>query len=213
MPFVVVPGAMELVVKGINKSQNWVNVFHIATDEFATPTPADVAAKCGPAYWDSFAPLWNTSCAALSITVRDLSAEDGEQSVLVAPGGAKIGTKVGEGYAPQIAVLVQKRTTKVGRANRGRMYVPGLVEGDLLAADGQLVAASLTAWQNAANAWMTASNGTIDTANVNLCVVSRYKGVDLQGKPAPRPVGLKQIIDTVPVSGYIATQRERLKRF
>ncbi len=212
MPFVKVPGVFEITVKGINSSQPWVNVFHVATDEFASPTPASIAAKCAPAFIDNFKTLMNTSCSISSVAARDLSEQFGEQSIYIPPGGFVVGSKAGEGYSAQVAVLVQKRTTLVGRANRGRMYVPGLVETDIQNSSGALVAASLTAWQAAANAWRAATNGTIDTANINLCVARRYQGIDAQGKPIPRPQGIFRLVDSGPVSPYVATQRDRLKR-
>lgn len=56
---------------------------------------------------------------------------------------------------PQVAVLIRKVTGAAGRANRGRMFVPGALESSMLP-NGELDTTPHAAWQSAATALFTA---------------------------------------------------------
>ena len=92
---------------------------------------------------------------------------------------------------PNTAYLVSKRTALGGRANRGRLYLPGVDEADV-SAQGTF---GTTALQAAVDQWLTDQ----DTNQLPMVILHNDVG-------SPTPV--TQLI----VSNRVATQRRRLRR-
>lgn len=62
----------------------------------------------------------------LEVSVRDLRSTDFAE--IISNTAGRIGTAVGDSMPPQIASVVTLRTSKAGKHNRGRMYIPGWAE-------------------------------------------------------------------------------------
>lgn len=108
-------------------------------------------------------------------------------------GGGNIASTV----PPQVAVLVTKHTAFGGRKGRGRMFVPGVVEGDI-DAGGNLGAAQVADWQARMTAFRTAIIGLSSVDDLVLL----HSG---EGE-VPTP------ITSLNVSSKVATQRRRLRK-
>ena len=76
------------------------------------------------------------------VSLRDLRSVD--QPLVPSSGPTVPGTATGESLPPQVSEVVTLRTAKVGRANRGRIYLPPLDEGSN-DASGRIAAAAKTA--------------------------------------------------------------------
>ncbi len=206
MPFVPVPNVIEIAVTGSYFGQAWANIFHIAKgDGLGGPTVADVTQRGLDAHRTAFNAVLSTGVVWIGATGRDLTTQFGEVAYRPAPAGGT-GAVLGEAMPANTAYLIQKLTGFAGRANRGRMYLPGVPESAVNGGTGNIAAATLTALQNAANAWMNSCNGTIDTAPIELSVVSTIQGKE------ERAQGLRRQVTTVVASSFVATMRDRLKR-
>jgi len=98
------------------------------------------------------------------------------------------------------AFLVQKRTGKAGRRNRGRWYLPGVPES-IVGSDGTVIESNRAALQTAAQAFLT---GMPAAAGGLVMVILHSTGVS--GVPAPT------VVTQMVVDSRIATQRTRLRR-
>lgn len=104
------------------------------------------------------------------------------------------GLQAGATSPPQVALLVQKSTGIAGRKNRGRMYVPGLVDTGV-EDDGRLTSVYQGQWQTG----ITAFGNSLSTAG--------YLPVILHTSAADTPTPVQQFI----VASKVATQRRRLR--
>jgi len=112
----------------------------------------------------------------------------------------------GEAFPSQVTVAVKLSTGLAGRSFRGRSFFCGLARA---ATSGDaLNPANITAIVNIYDALRT----TLAAAGFPLVVASKYSGVDVNGRPIPRVVGIMTPIITVSCEGYIDTQRRRLFR-
>lgn len=150
-------------------------------------------------------PLLITADQIRSGWVGNVSASQSNDCVLLAtkiftPGGAQAtlnsvnpGLAVAAALPINCAVLVRK-VTPVG--NRGRMYVPGILESQVNS-DGAIIGVALTAWQASMNGWYTEliADGILPLVTL---------GTGGEGGVAP--------VDGLQVDGTIATQRRRLRK-
>jgi hypothetical protein len=92
------------------------------------------------------------------------------------------------------------------------MFIAGLTEGQITGGFGVLATGVQTAWQEALNG-MLADIAAMGTQNdISMAVVSQYSGVDANGKPIRRAVGLTTVVTALLMDPKVATQRERLGR-
>lgn len=94
------------------------------------------------------------------------------------------------------AYLIRKNTTLGGRRNRGRMYLPGVLETNA-SPSGVLTAASITTAQTAVNLLLV---GPLSTGNVDQAALLHQVG-------SPTPT---QVV-SFDVQSQIATQRRRMR--
>lgn len=99
----------------------------------------------------------------------------------------------GNGVSAAVSVLLRKHTASGGRANRGRMYFPG-VEETSVGEDGSLLAAAVTDYTDAAASLLT------DEGNI-------VGGVVLHDGPAA-----PTLITSITCESIVATQRRRQRR-
>jgi hypothetical protein len=105
-----------------------------------------------------------------------------------------VGGSSAEQDSPQVAVLIRKRTPFGGKTGKGRMFVPGVSEGQT-DRGGVLGAPNLVNFQGAANQWLSDHN--IGLAPIVL--------LHTLGSPAPF------IVTDLEVQKLLATQRRRLR--
>lgn len=104
------------------------------------------------------------------------------------------GAVTGTGSPPNVAFLVEKNTAAGGRANRGRMFLPGVTES-YVTDSGALIPAAVADWQVALDAWLE----DLDT-NGSPMVLLHSASSD------PTTVA------SLTIDGRVATQRRRLRR-
>jgi len=96
------------------------------------------------------------------------------------------------------AVLVQKRSALGGRANRGRMYVPGTLGESVVSDSGSITSANLSGQQTAFNNLLT----DLDTAfplSITGMVILHSSALD------------PTVVTSLNVQQLISTQRRRLR--
>lgn len=112
-------------------------------------------------------------------------------------GGSSTGENTASGCQPQVAMLVQKLTNQGGRAGRGRLFMPGLVEADVNQSgliDSGVLATAIGAWE--------AFRAALDAIDIGPVV---FHGA---GSPLTTPT----FIDTLLPVAQVATQRQRNRR-
>lgn len=107
--------------------------------------------------------------------------------------GTGVGGKSGEGMSPNNAYLVRKRTALGGRANRGRLYLPGVDENNVNEA-GQVGDTASGLIQDAIDDWEAA----LETIEMPMVIL--HTG---SGDPTP--------VTSLIVDNTLATQRRRLR--
>jgi hypothetical protein len=98
--------------------------------------------------------------------------------------------------------LVRKRTDLAGRRGRGRMYWPGVAEGNV-GATGVIDGATVTAQQTRCDAWYAALTTAVGARYYPPVVLHRSEGIGEEPLPTP--------ITTFVMDNRIATQRRRLR--
>jgi hypothetical protein len=86
--------------------------------------------------------------------VRILIGQDGEPTLLESVAGAGSGGRSGDLCPPQVQGLIVKRTAVTGRANRGRMFIPDMLESQVFDTGGMNGTAT-GLLVGIAGAWMT----------------------------------------------------------
>lgn len=114
--------------------------------------------------------------------------------------GAAAGAGGGDAYAPNCALLASKTTLLGGRHGRGRMYVPGLAEGDVVA--GGNLASGVQADRQ--SKWTYVAQQLV-IADIPMYLLHRYDPDLGQTPMAPT------FVESVLISGQVASQRNRLR--
>ena len=109
--------------------------------------------------------------------------------------GSRTGSEVGAAGWPNTAYLISKQTSLGGRQGRGRLYIPGVLEG-AVTNTGAFNGADLTLMQTAANTFL----GRWNTFGTPMVLLHGDVGT------APSDV------IALNVSGTVATQRRRMRR-
>lgn len=166
--------------------------FGVSVDLITDPT--ELAEQIGPV-WDTTPGLLLEMSSTVALReVRVTVGQDGGPDAVGSAPFNLVGQDPANAATPQVAYLLRKNTGFGGRAYRGRMFVPGVVEGNVTDA-GLLDTTFRTALQAAADNFLAA--------------------LDAQGNPmvllhtsaliAPTPV-VSLVVDA-----KVATQRRRLR--
>lgn len=136
---------------------------------------------------------------------------------LVGPGApvweAPVNPVIVGGIAQQqrlsFVTITAKHTTSLGgRSYRGRSYWIGVPEAQVLS--GGVVSVAYA--NGIVNAYNTLRN-SLAAAGWTFVVISRYSGVDANGKQIPRPQGIATPITATSVELGVDTQRKRKKPY
>lgn len=128
----------------------------------------------------------------LSNTIMKYGPNDTGPQVLAS--GNVNGGVTGEASVPHTAYLIRKQTALGGRANRGRIYLPGTSEASI-GESGGLITAKVTSLQTAANAWLAAITGE----GMNMVILHTAETIPT-------------VVTALSVDATAATQRRRLRR-
>lgn len=107
----------------------------------------------------------SSSVVISSVSIRDLNTAN--QGLITSTGPAVPGTGAGIALPAEMALVVTKHTAQTGRANRGRMYIPGWNVASV-AADNTATAGCVTdlqTWANTVQGAFNASNYTMVIAH------------------------------------------------
>lgn len=111
-----------------------------------TPVIADniLTALVSGAGWTTLAGFIATTTRLSAIWLRDMRAKD--QPFVKSVGTGALGTSAGTTLPNEVAAVITLQTALTGRANRGRMYIPGMAS-NALGAGNVIAAAAVTALQ------------------------------------------------------------------
>lgn len=123
-----------------------------------------------------------------------------------APGVIRAVTQAGlqsnaEACPPGVAVVVTENTGLRGRNSRGRVYVMGIVEGDV-GVDGLLFPTPLAAWQER---WTNFITGMADST----VIAGNWMQASFFDDGAPRGMAIMNAIQSVTVRNHVRSQRRR----
>jgi hypothetical protein len=206
--YIPAPNTFELDINGSFLGHTWhwiLNVLDAAgggltqavANTLASGVSTDINTRIG---------AFSTAWSATACQVTDLSTQNGAS--YAGTFTTRTGTDAGQPLPPQTALVVSWRTNNRGSAFRGRTYLNGFTESVNVSGRGPDVA-SLASYQNLANDWLTRFGVTV---NYPLSVVSRYHGIDPDGKPIPRVTALTTRIVSGTVKDAWRTQRRRAKQ-
>jgi len=109
-----------------------------------TSAPAALAEDAYNAMADGPLDVMSNTVALLDVTAH--VGQDPPPDAVTVFAGSAVGSISDTLYSPNVAVLVSKETGLSGRANRGRIFMPGVNESQVQG-DGQLTSAALAAIQ------------------------------------------------------------------
>lgn len=200
---------VQATVKGAINGQDFRNVLNFTTNEAVNDaTRRDLllglAAAIIACWIDTLLPILPGTFVLQSVAVKELHPmiSDEYEEFVASPTGNGGGT--GESSPSFVAQLLRLRTGVAGRSNRGRMFLPPPVEGEITAdtlgsgaTDALLAFAACLAGKFV---------GASPTENFNLCVLSK-KAV---GTPPNYSLAVdKDVTDIIPVADVAVMRRRR----
>lgn len=159
---IIIPNGIEVdLVWNIEPSKQVKNVLHGTVAGGFTPTApiaqAVYAAIIASAAWTAYKVYVNAGCSLQGVNLRDLRSAN--NPLISSTGAATAGTGAGLALPAGVSAVVKLSTAGAGRANRGRVYLPGLDSGVMNTNTGQFLAAFQTAANNFVAAVQTALAG------------------------------------------------------
>lgn len=134
----------------------------------ATQSNAIHTALSTGASWTALAAFLNTGTAFIGVTLRNVGIAD--QPIIGSATATALGTGVGAPLPDETAAVITLRTALVGRANRGRLFIPGW-NITAAAAGGVMVAGMVTALTN----WAATIVGALSGQGYTLVIGQRQR--------------------------------------
>ncbi len=164
----------------------------ITTHGTAVPSSSDLATVVN-GWSEAFATnFWNVHGNHEYVHIKTIG-RTATQVYEVAGGG--IGTNSGEPTQSNTALLVKKLSASIGRRNRGRMYIPGVLDQGTVDGAGNIPPAAVASFQSSVFGWF--SEGSLSEAAP---VILHADG------SAPTP------ITSLIVESKTGSQRQRMRR-
>lgn len=155
--------------------------------------------------WTALAAFIASTAAINAIRIRDINSAN--QPILQSTNAIVPGTSASPAVPSEVALVITERTAFVGRANRGRIYVPGWATNALGTSD-TVAAAAVTALQNWAQTIPTALSAQGYTLSIVQPARNAYTGST--GTPHPaRPAGSTPVTSLVVRDNHWDSQRRR----
>ena len=206
MPFVPVDNTCLAEIRMTADGQQIENTLWF---EFPTAITAEdlvsLATDLTTWWGDNIQPIVWGGVTLREIVCTDMSSETGAQGSF-----ATETPTVGDLDEPPLptgtSLAISFRTALRGRSFRGRNYAVGLVKSHTTGPN-TFTDAIVTAYQTAYNNLIAVATG----AGFTWVVVSRFSGVDAEGKPIPRALGVTTPVTSVVMTDNIVdSQRRRL---
>lgn len=178
-------------------------------DTMDEPFLLDAAEQIWLAFKDNIATNYiaNDCVARESVCTSQVIAGAPQATFPIVTGGA--GGTTGSNFPNNAALSVKKQSPIRGRSFRGRMYLPGITTDLTNATDPDELAAGIAASLAGDMAQWVADIATA-VPSVIPVIVSRFSGIDSNGKPIPRLSGLQSIVEAYTVNNQMDSQRRRL---
>jgi len=197
MAFQPTPNGIKIEMNATQNGVPVVNVFHVKAPGAVSTADLDDALAVFHTWWGTIKDGFHPSYVLNNFTATDISVEDGVQTILPETTG-NVGTGTGAAAGGNVAIVASFRTGFTGRSFRGRSYRGGVLNGTLESAQNISVGAA----SGIAAQYVNLINA-LTTANLTLCVLSRYANKVL------RVAGLLTEIIEVLVDTKIDSQRRR----
>lgn len=208
MPFIPVNLTAECEIRMLLDGQKVENTLYFKRT--ATMTTVDMTALGTSLinWWASFVADYTSQDVTLNeVFITNLSTAT--SAVVSVPTSSTITGSIVTGSLPNnVALAVSFRTANRGRSFRGRNYVVGLPETEVVkntVSDGVV--------DNVEIAYNQLLSPLPGSSGWTWCVVSRFSGVDADGKPIPRTSGIATTITSaLVVDPIVDSQRRRLPK-
>ena len=156
---------------------------------------ADIASEVSAAFWPNIGGIMDIEYELVETVVRaNIGDTDPATFIEPGPGGGALSIAT---LPVNCAVLVKKGTSRGGRRNRGRFYLPGTTSEGAVSEDGVISSGQVIALQGACDAFL----GDLVVAGLPMYVLHNDPPVGVT--PAP--------VTSLTVDSVIATQRRRLR--
>lgn len=127
MAFIPFIGGVKVEMKFLKNGQLVVNVYHFHTDDPITTVNLTALATVLKNSWAAnIRGATGTSMQLEEIIATDMSSPTGHQVTYVT-GLPLIGTASGDDLPSNVAVVISNKSTLIGRSQRGRTYMTGMV--------------------------------------------------------------------------------------
>lgn len=199
MPFIPVPNTAQVTILQSLFGQEVVNVLHFfRSGGYDLDTLIDLASAVRDRWAIEILPNQSVDLSFDGVRARNLDIADGFQFE-VQSGVANQGSATGGGMPGNVAFVITHRTANIGRSRRGRSYIAGLAESQVVG--NALAAPVASAFVSGFNGLRTFLAGQGD----QLVVASRFTG------KLPRVVGVTSLVITsVARDLNVDSQRGRL---
>jgi hypothetical protein len=206
MPFVPVNDTIEAEVRMLLDNQKIENTLY-----FKKSGGWDIASATGIGndillWWTTLYSVFVSSAVTLrEIYITDLETPTGFTVTIPAPAPAPAGARGAAALPNNVCLTVSFRTNARGRSFRGRNYISGFAEDQVVlnTVDSGTLSDIVDGYEGL---FTVASDATSSWV-----VVSRFSGVDTDGEPIPRLSGLTTNISAVLiVDAIVDSQRRRL---
>jgi hypothetical protein len=198
MTFIPVPGGVKIVFRFILRGQPVTIGIYITTQQEINQAYLTTLANTAVNWWTGGGKnAFSVDLFLAAVEATQQSVQNGLQ-VIVGLDPLVNGTVANEAVPNQVALVVSLRTAQIGRSFRGRVYLPGL-------ADNQVIGS------NVSGVTAAAFKSTIDGLFTNLTVVGAIPVVVSRfANKVPRVTAVATPIITTLVSTRVDTQRRRL---
>jgi|SRR5215471_16420604 len=166
------------------------------------------AALSTGAAWTALAGFLGTTNSFFGVLIRDVNTAN--QPIIGSTGTAAPGTSASASLPNETAAVITLRTGSVGRANRGRVYVPGWATNSL-GAGNVIAGGAVTALQNWANTIPGALSGQGYTFVIGQRARAQYTGSTGTVHPARPATSIQVTAQTVRDNHWDSQRRRGLK--
>jgi hypothetical protein len=199
MALIIPPGYAQVVMTfyaDSTRTGEWVTTFGIGEELGPEPTSLQAAAQTiYDAVQVDLLPQMNAATGIRSVEVFN----DDDSAMVV---GDDAGLRTGALPPPNVAVLVDKNTSRRGRRAQGRMYLYGFANEDEISDGGFLGTATRTSIQEALTDFEALVEGFTGSPMV---ILQNSEGISPPLTPPP-------VIASLDVAAQVATQRRRMRR-
>lgn len=208
MPVIIGPGFAQIFYLLFDQNTQKVNTVSMGIDIDLT---ADTGQEILDALSDSFFARWNLGVDSAFIYqgARMLVGSDGPPSEVTSTSSAGAMTRnVVSAAAGANNCIISKKTAFVGRAFRGRVFMPGTVSEADVDEAGRLLSTRVTALQGAASNWLADFSDTVVTGLTNIQPAVLLHSPPATGGIAPSPSLITNLI-VRPIYGIVRRRRPR----